>query len=446
MPQNSQTPNQRPSLDEINQSVLVPSVYETSFFQKFLAYSGPGALVAVGYMDPGNWLTSLAGGSQFRYTLLAVLWLSIVVAMFMQTLAIKLGVVAQQDLAQAVASRIPVGGRITLWLLNELAMMATDMTGVIGTAIALKLLFGLPLLYGILLTIFDVLVVLLFLRFGIRRVEAIVVLAILTVGIIFGLEVFRAHPAVGAIARGLIPTSHLLTNHTELVLSLGIMGATIMPHNIYLHSSLAQSRRYDHNDPKQVNEALRFARWDSNVHLIAALIINALLLILGGTLFWHTTQNLASLQAVFYELQNPATVGKLASPIMGWLFAFALLITGLISSITSTLSGQIVMEGFLHIRLPLWERRLLTRAVTLVPILIIGFLVGFSDAAFEELIVYAQIALSIALPLTLFPLVRLTSDHALMGAHVNSRLTQWVGYTLAGIITALNLELIVSLF
>lgn len=244
MPQNSQTPNQRPSLDEINQSVLVPSVYETSFFQKFLAYSGPGALVAVGYMDPGNWLTSLAGGSQFRYTLLAVLWLSIVVAMFMQTLAIKLGVVAQQDLAQAVASRIPVGGRITLWLLNELAMMATDMTGVIGTAIALKLLFGLPLLYGILLTIFDVLVVLLFLRFGIRRVEAIVVLAILTVGIIFGLEVFRAHPAVGAIARGLIPTSHLLTNHTELVLSLGIMGATIMPHNIYLHSSLAQSRRY----------------------------------------------------------------------------------------------------------------------------------------------------------------------------------------------------------
>lgn len=446
MPQNSQTPNQRPSLDEINQSVLVPSVYETSFFQKFLAYSGPGALVAVGYMDPGNWLTSLAGGSQFRYTLLAVLWLSIVVAMFMQTLAIKLGVVAQQDLAQAVASRIPVGGRITLWLLNELAMMATDMTGVIGTAIALKLLFGLPLLYGILLTIFDVLVVLLFLRFGIRRVEAIVVLAILTVGIIFGLEVFRAHPAVGAIARGLIPTSHLLTNHTELVLSLGIMGATIMPHNIYLHSSLAQSRRYDHNDPKQVNEALRFARWDSNVHLIAALIINALLLILGGTLFWHTTQNLASLQAVFYELQNPATVGKLASPIMGWLFAFALLITGLISSITSTLSGQIVMEGFLHIRLPLWERRLLTRAVTLVPILIIGFMVGFSDAAFEELIVYAQIALSIALPLTLFPLVRLTSDHALMGAHVNSRLTQWVGYTLAGIITALNLELIVSLF
>ncbi|RXI75926.1 Nramp family divalent metal transporter [Levilactobacillus suantsaii] len=446
MTQNSQTPNQRPSLDEINQSVLVPSVYETSFFQKFLAYSGPGALVAVGYMDPGNWLTSLAGGSQFRYTLLAVLWLSIVVAMFMQTLAIKLGVVAQQDLAQAVASRIPVGGRITLWLLNELAMMATDMTGVIGTAIALKLLFGLPLLYGILLTIFDVLVVLLFLRFGIRRVEAIVVLAILTVGIIFGLEVFRAHPAVGAIARGLIPTSHLLTNHTELVLSLGIMGATIMPHNIYLHSSLAQSRRYDHNDPKQVNEALRFARWDSNVHLIAALIINALLLILGGTLFWHTTQNLASLQAVFYELQNPATVGKLASPIMGWLFAFALLITGLISSITSTLSGQIVMEGFLHIRLPLWERRLLTRAVTLVPILIIGFLVGFSDAAFEELIVYAQIALSIALPLTLFPLVRLTSDHALMGAHVNSRLTQWVGYTLAGIITALNLELIVSLF
>ncbi|GEO69439.1 Nramp family divalent metal transporter [Levilactobacillus acidifarinae] len=445
MPQSNE-PNHRPSLDEINQSVLVPSVYDTHFFQKFLAYSGPGALVAVGYMDPGNWLTSLAGGSQFRYTLLAVLWLSIVVAMFMQTLSIKLGVVTQRDLAQAVAERIPVGGRITLWLLNELAMMATDMTGVIGTAIALKLLFGLPLLYGILLTILDVLVVLLFLRFGIRRIEMIVLLAILTVGIIFGLEVIRAHPAVGAIAQGLVPTSSLFTNHAELVLSLGIMGATIMPHNIYLHSSLAQSRRYDHNDPQQINEALRFARWDSNVHLVAALLINALLLILGGTLFWHTTKNLASLQDVFYGLQNSAVVGKLASPLMGWLFAFALLITGLISSITSTLSGQIVMEGYLHIRLPLWERRLLTRAVTLVPILIIGFLVGFSDAAFEQLIVYAQIALSIALPLTLFPLVRLTSDGELMGGHVNRRVTQWVGYALAGVITALNLELIVSLF
>lgn len=437
---------QRPSLDEINQSVLVPSVDDTHFFQKFLAYSGPGALVAVGYMDPGNWLTSLAGGSQFRYTLLAVLWLSIVVAMFMQTLAIKLGVVTQLDLAQAVASRIPIGGRLTLWVLNELAMMATDMTGVIGTAIALKLLFGLPLLYGILLTILDVLVVLLFLRFGIRRIEMIVLLAILTVGFIFGLEVFRAHPALESMTKGLIPTSSLLTNHAELVLSLGIMGATIMPHNLYLHSSLAQSRRYDHNDPQQVNEALRFARWDSNVHLVAALFINALLLILGGTLFWHTTQNLASLQDVFYGLQDSAVVGKLASPLMGWLFAFALLITGLISSITSTLSGQIVMEGYLHIRLPLWERRLLTRAVTLVPILIIGFLVGFSDAAFERLIVYAQIALSIALPLTLFPLIRLTSNAAIMGAHVNRRSTQWIGYTLAGIITALNVELIVSLF
>ena len=445
MPSSNQ-PEHRPSLDEINQSVLVPSVYETSFLQKFLAYSGPGALVAVGYMDPGNWLTSLAGGSQFRYTLLAVLWLSIVVAMFMQTLSIKLGVVTQRDLAQAVAERIPVGGRLTLWLLNELAMMATDMTGVIGTAIALKLLFGLPLLYGILLTILDVLVVLLFLRFGIRRIEMIVLLAILTVGIIFGLEVLRAHPAMGAIAQGLVPTSSLFTNHAELVLSLGIMGATIMPHNIYLHSSLAQSRRYDHHDPQQVNEALRFARWDSNIHLVAALLINALLLILGGTLFWHTTKNLASLQDVFYGLQNSAVVGKLASPLMGWLFAFALLITGLISSITSTLSGQIVMEGYLHIRLPLWERRLLTRAVTLVPILIIGFLVGFNDAAFEELIVYAQIALSIALPLTLFPLVRLTSDGELMGDHVNRRATQWIGYGLAGVITALNLELIVSLF
>lgn len=432
----------RPSLEEINASVRVPSVYEPSFFQKFLAYSGPGALVAVGYMDPGNWLTSLAGGSQYRYTLLAVLWIAILIAMFMQALAIKLGVVSRLDLAQAIAGRLPTIGRILLWLLNEVAMMATDLTGVLGTAIALKLLFGLPLLWGILLTILDVLVVLLFLRFGIRRVEFIVLAAIVTVGVIFGLEVFRAHPAWHAIATGLVPTPRLLTHHAELVLSLGIVGATIMPHNLYLHSSLAQSRRYDQHDPRQVTEALRFARWDSTVHLIAALLINALLLILGGTLFWQTTGHLSSLQGVFYSLKDPAVVGNLASPVMSWLFAFALLITGLISSITSTLSGQIVMEGYLHIRLPLWQRRLLTRAVTLVPILVVGAVVGFNDQAFENMIIDAQIVLSVALPFTLFPLIHLTSDQSLMGAHTNHRATQFVGYALAGIITMLNLELI----
>ena len=433
------------SLDEINQSVEVPSVYETSFLQKFLAYSGPGALVAVGYMDPGNWLTSLSSGSQFRYQLLSVLLISIIIAMFMQSLAIKLGVVARQDLAQAIAQKVPKPIRYCLWILNEIAMMATDLTGVIGTAIALKLLFGLPLIFGILLTILDVLIVLLFLRFGIRRIEFIVLAAILTVGIIFGIEVFRANPAFGKIFQGVVPTSDIIHNHEKLVLSLGIMGATIMPHNLYLHSSLAQSRRYDYKDPLQVNEALRFANWDSNVHLVAAFIINALLLILGGTLFFHTNNQLASLQDVFNGLKNAAIVGKLASPVMSWLFAFALLITGLISSITSTLSGQIVMEGFLNIRLPLWQRRLLTRFVTLIPILIIGFLVNFNEQDFENLIVYAQIALSIALPFTLFPMILLTSNSKLMKEHTNSKLTTIVGLILAGIITILNLRLIFSI-
>lgn len=433
------------SLDEINQSVKVPSVYETSFLQKFLAYSGPGALVAVGYMDPGNWLTSLSSGSQFRYQLLSVLLISIIIAMFMQSLAIKLGVVARQDLAQAIAKKVPKPIRYCLWILNEIAMMATDLTGVIGTAIALKLLFGLPLIFGILLTILDVLIVLLFLRFGIRRIEFIVLAAILTVGIIFGIEVFRANPAFGKIFQGVVPTSDIIHNHEKLILSLGIMGATIMPHNLYLHSSLAQSRRYDYKDPLQVNEALRFANWDSNVHLVAAFIINALLLILGGTLFFHTNNQLASLQDVFNGLKNAAIVGKLASPVMSWLFAFALLITGLISSITSTLSGQIVMEGFLNIRLPLWQRRLLTRFVTLIPILIIGFLVNFKEQDFENLIVYAQIALSIALPFTLFPMILLTSNSKLMKEHTNSKLTTIVGLLLAGIITILNLRLIFSI-
>ncbi|MQS76973.1 Mn(2+) uptake NRAMP transporter MntH [Lactobacillus halodurans] len=438
-------PQTKKSLDEINESVKVPSVYETSFLQKFLAYSGPGALVAVGYMDPGNWLTSLSGGSQYRYELLSVLLISILIAMFMQSLSIKLGVVARQDLAQAIAVKVPKSIRYFLWILNEIAMMATDLTDVIGTAIALRLLFGLPLIFGILLTIFDVLIVLLFLRFGIRRIEFIVLSAILVVGIIFGIEVFRAHPNLFQIASGILPTSDLLKNHEKLVLSLGIVGATIMPHNIYLHSSLAQSRRYDHNIPAQVNEALRFANWDSNVHLVAAFIINALLLILGGTLFFHKTGQLASLQAVFNGLKNTAIVGNLANPLMSWLFAFALLITGMISSITSTLSGQIVMEGYLNIRLPLWQRRLLTRFVTLIPILIIGFMVGFNEQDFEDLIVYAQIALSIALPFTLFPMIFLTANKKLMGKHANSLVVTIVGCLLAGFITILNLQLIFSL-
>ncbi|WHQ53644.1 Nramp family divalent metal transporter [Lactiplantibacillus plantarum] len=434
------------SLEEINQSVAVPDVHQTAFWRKFLAYSGPGALVAVGYMDPGNWLTSLAGGGQFQYRLLAVLALAIIVAMFMQGLAIRLGVVARQDLAQAIASKLPRPVRYAAWILNEVAMMATDMTGVIGTAIALKMLFGLPLLAGILLTIADVLVVLLFLRFGIRRVEVIVLVAILTVGIIFGIEVGRAHVQFGNVLLGLVPTPLIVKNHTALVLSLGILGATIMPHNLYLHSSLAQSRRYDYHNPAQVTERLRFANWDSTVHLIAAFLINALLLVLGGTLFFGHTNALASLQAVFDGLKSTTVVGALASPVMSWLFALALLITGLISSITSTLAGQIVMEGYLHIRLPLWQRRLLTRAVTLIPILIIGMLVGFSDAAFENLIIYAQVALSIALPFTLLPLVALTNDASLMKTHVNRPTVTWLGYGLAGIITVLNIYLVYSLF
>ena len=427
------------SLDEINGSVKVPTVYESAFWQKFLAYSGPGALVAVGYMDPGNWLTSLSGGSRYGYQLLVVLFSSIIIAMVMQSLSIKLGVVTRTDLAQAIASRVNKPVRITLWILNELAMMATDLTGVVGTAVALKLLFELPLVIGVLLTIADVLIVLLFLRFGIRRIEFIVLFAILVVGVIFAVEVCRAHPAFARIMEGFTPHVSILTNHSELILSLGIIGATIMPHNIYLHSSLAQSRRYDEHDPKQVTETLKFANWDSVVHLVAALVVNALLLILGGTLFFHHG-NLASLQDVFYGLKNPGIVGPLASPLMSWLFAFALLITGLISSITSTLAGQIVMEGYINIRLPLWKRRLLTRFVTLVPILIIGFLIRFNETQFEQLIIYAQVVLSIALPFTLFPLVAITSNRDLMGVHANKHWQTVVCYLLVTLITVLNLS------
>lgn len=434
------------SLEEINQSVAVPDTPQPAFWRKFLAYSGPGALVAVGYMDPGNWLTSLAGGGQFQYRLLTVLAIAILIAMFMQTLAIKLGVVAGQDLAQAIASHLPRPLRYGWWLLNEVAMVATDMTGVLGTALALKMLFNLPLAVGIILTIADVLIVLLFLRFGIRRVEMLVLLAILTVGIIFGIEVARAHANFPQVLLGLIPSHVIIDNHAALVLSLGIVGATIMPHNLYLHSSLAQSRRYDRHDARQVGEALRFAKWDSNVHLVAAFLINALLLVLGGTLFFGHSQAFASLSGVFRGLQTPAVVGQLASPLMGSLFAIALLITGLISSITSTLAGQIVMEGYLRIRLPLWQRRLLTRTVTLIPVLLIGWRVGFRDQALEQLIINAQVVLSIALPFTLFPLVALTASHKLMHNRVNRRVSTVLGYGLAAVISGLNLLLITNWF
>lgn len=434
------------SLDEINGSVVVPSVYEKSFFKKFLAYSGPGALVAVGYMDPGNWLTSLAGGSRYKYQLLSVLLLSILVAMIMQSFSIKLGVASRLDLAQAISVRVKRPARYLLWLLNEIAMMATDLTGVIGTALSLKMIFNLPLMWGVILTIFDVFIVLWFMRFGIRRIEVIVVIAILMVGMIFAIEVGHVHPALVQILQGFVPDKSIFTDQDKLILSLGIVGATIMPHNIYLHSSLAQSRRYDYHDFMQVKETLRFANWDSIVHLWAALIINCLLLILGGTVFFKKSDQLASLMSVFQGLNNTAVVANLANPIMSYLFAFALLITGLISSITSTLSGQIVMEGYLHIKLPLWQRRLLTRAITLIPILIIGFVVNFDERIFENMIVYAQVVLSIALPFTLFPLIILTNDPKIMGRLVNKRWQTIVGLCLVLIITVLNIQLIVSTF
>lgn len=364
--------------------------------------------------------------------------------MFMQSLSIKLGIASRQDLAQEIAGQVNRPVRYILWLLNEIAMMATDLTGVIGTALALKMLFNLPLLFGVLITILDVFVVLWFMRFGIRRIELIVVASIVTVGIIFAIEVSHVHPQIGQILAGFIPQKSILTNSDKLLLSLGIVGATIMPHNLYLHSSLAQSRRYDYRDPKQVKETLRFTNWDSVVHLFIALIINSLLLVIGATVFFNHTDQTANLMSVFTGLNNKEIVGSLASPIMSYLFAFALLVTGLISSITSTLSGQIVMEGYLHIRLPLWQRRLLTRFITLVPILIIGFIINFNETMFENIIVYAQIALSIALPFTLFPLIYLTSKKKIMHGHVNRPWQIILGTILVLLITGLNIELIFS--
>ena len=434
------------SLSEINNSVTVPGVYESAFWRKFLAYSGPGALIAVGYMDPGNWLTSIMGGIHYRYLLLSVILMSILVAMLMQYLAAKLGVVTQLDLAQIIRQHVNRPVAILLWLLSELAMMATDITSVVGSAIALTLLFKIPLFIGILITSLDVLLLLALLKFGIQRVEAIVFILIFAVGLVFAYEVALAQPQLGDLLRGYCPQISLL-HHSQLVLSLGIIGATIMPHNLFLHSSLSQTRRFDHNDPAQVAEAVRFSKWDSNVHLFVALIINSLLLILGAALFYGTQANLSAFSDLYHALQNPHLAGKIASPFLSTLFAIALLASGQNATITGTLSGQIVMEGFTNLKLPLWLRRVITRLLAIIPVILLVILFGAKEGVLDQLIVYSQIFLSIALPFSMFPLVYFTSKTRYMTTRfVNQKWVTVLGYLIASVLTILNVQLILSVF
>ncbi|MEW3466945.1 Nramp family divalent metal transporter, partial [Enterococcus entomosocium] len=410
-----------PSLEEINNTVAIPK--NGSFWRNLLAFSGPGALVAVGYMDPGNWITSIGGGAEYGYLLLSVILISSLIAMLLQYMAAKLGIVTQMDLAQATRKHTSKGLGFVLWIVTELAIMATDIAEVIGGAIALNLLFGLPLLVGVILTIFDVLLLLFLMKLGFRKIEAIVMTLILVIMLVFCYEVIIAQPDLPAVLQGFIPQKQVL-NHGQLTMALGIVGATVMPHNLYLHSSISQSRKIDRSDTQEVATAVRFATWDSNIQLSAAFLVNCLLLILGSALFFGHSEEVGTFSALFNALQDSSIAGAVASPVLSVLFAVALLASGQNSTITGTLTGQVVMEGFIHMKIPTWARRLITRGLSVIPVLLCTIYFGGNEQALDDLLIYSQVFLSIALPVSMIPLVLFTSSKKIMGERFKNPL--WV--------------------
>lgn len=429
-----------PSLEEINNTVDIPQ--NASFFKTLLAFSGPGALIAVGYMDPGNWITSIAGGAKYKYALLSVILISSLIAMLLQSMAARLGIVTGHDLAQATRAHTGKYVGFVLWIITELAIMATDIAEVIGGAVALQLLFGFPLLLGVIITTFDVFLLLLLTKLGFRKIEAIVACLIAVIFLVFAYEVALADPAIGEILKGFIPDERIATDKSMLFLALGIIGATVMPHNLYLHSSIAQSRKYDRASDTEKAKAIRFTIWDSNIQLTVAFLVNCLLLILGGALFYGTKSDLGRFADLYNALQNPSIVGDIASPVLSVLFAVALLASGQNSTITGTLSGQIVMEGFIHLKLPLWARRIITRLLAIIPVIVCVVLYGGSEMAIENLLLYTQVFLSIALPVSIIPLTIYTSDKKIMGKFANPLWIKILAWIIAIVLTILNLFLI----
>ncbi|WP_111894087.1 Nramp family divalent metal transporter [Acinetobacter sp. MB5] len=439
------------SLDELHASVSVPDT-QAGFFKKLWAFSGPGALIAVGYIDPGNWVTAIQGGAFYGYLLLFVILLSSLIAMLLQALCGKLGIVTGMDLAQA--TRVWAGPKyvLILWFVAELAIMATDLAEVIGTAIAFHLLFGIPLFWGVILTLLDTWLLFVLLSYGIRKLEAVVFILILTVFAIFAYEVFLAAPNTTSIIRGFLPNPTIFTAKLEgydsaLLIALGIVGATVMPHNLYLHSALVQSRNYVRSDRQHLREAIRFATWDSNLQLSFSFIINCLLLILGAALFFgHGVQQAGHFSALYASLQDENVVGHIASVTLSTLFAIALLASGQNSTITGTLTGQVVMQGFLQLNIPAWLQRSLTRTVAILPVLLCLYWWGDREDVLENLLVYSQVFLSLALPMSMIPLIYLTSSSKVMGEFVNSKPTQILAALFAALLLFLNLLLIIGLF
>jgi manganese transport protein len=425
-----------PSLSDVHRSVHVPT--GGSMWRKFGAFAGPGYLVAVGYMDPGNWATGLAGGSAFGYTLLSVILLSNLMAMVLQALSAKLGIIGGLDLAQACRRHYPAPVNFALWLLCELAIIACDVAEVIGTAIALQLLFGVPLVAGVAITAIDVLLVLALQRFGFRKLEAFIVALLIIIAGCFAVELAFAQPDIAAIAKGLIPTSQIVTDPAMLYVAIGILGATVMPHNLYLHSSIVQTRAFERSAAGK-REALKLATIDSSIALMLALFINAAILILAAAAF-HTTgrTDVAEIQDA-YRLLTPVLGVGMAST----LFAIALLASGQNSTITGTLAGQIVMEGFLDIKLPAWLRRLITRLIAIVPAAFVAGMYGESGTA--KLLVLSQVVLSLQLPFAMVPLVQFTSDRKTMGVHANRGWLMAAAWLICVVVIGLNMTLLYEL-
>jgi manganese transport protein len=426
-----------PSLPEAHRSV--PFHSGASWFRKLLAFAGPGYLVAVGYMDPGNWATDIQGGSKFGYTLLSVVVVSSLMAMFLQALSAKLGIATGRDLAQACRDHYSRRTSMVLWVLCEIAIAACDLAEVLGSAVALKLLFGLPLLAGVLITALDVLIVLALQGRGFRLIEAFVVTLIATIAACFAYEIFFAQPLWHEAAQGLIPRAEIFRNREMLYIAIGILGATVMPHNLYLHSSIVQTRAFGIS-PGDRREALHYAVFDSTLALAFALFVNAAILILGAAAF-HTRglHNVAEISEA-YKLLSPVLGVSLASTV----FACALLASGQNSTLTGTLAGQIVMEGFLNIRLRPWMRRLITRSLAITPAAIV---IGFAgEGKVTALIVLSQVVLSFQLPFAIIPLIQFTGDRSKMGGLVNSRLTQGVAWVVAAAILFFNGELLWFIF
>lgn len=421
------------SLPEVNATVHVP--VDGGFFRKLMAFAGPGLMVAVGYMDPGNWATDIAGGAKFGYTLLSVILISNLFAIVLQHLSLKLGVVAERDLAQACRDHYsrPVG--LILWLLCEIAIAACDLAEVIGSAIALNILFDIPLVWGVLITGLDVLIILFFQYKGFRLIESIVAGLIIIILVCFVFELLRSQPAIAPMLRGLVPHTEIVKDPGMLYLAIGILGATVMPHNLYLHSAIVQTRDYPRDEPGK-KMALKFATIDSTVSLLLAFFINAAILVVSAAVFHQTDhQDVADIMDA-HALLTPLLGTSLAST----LFAVALLASGQNSTLTGTLAGQIVMEGFVDIRLKPWMRRLLSRLIAIIPAFIVTAYYG--EKGTTSLLVLSQVILSMQLSFAVVPLVLFTGSKAKMGQFSNKPWLQGLAWTISGIIIVLNAYLL----